>query len=84
MLQNGTIPPNSTSRVGLNEFFTGEVLCLQIFIGGAVTAGSVRPEDRLLGITRELGPSCRNYGRGGVLPRSAPKSAPCALPTDDA
>jgi len=43
--------------VGLTAFFTGAVLCLQIFIGGSrYGAESFVPQIVVLGITRELGP----------------------------
>jgi phospholipid/cholesterol/gamma-HCH transport system permease protein len=43
--------------VGLTAFFTGAVLCLQIFIGGnRYGAESFVPQIVVLGITRELGP----------------------------
>src|SRR6266481_1284022 len=43
--------------VGLTAFFTGAVLCLQIFIGGnRYGAEAVVPNIVVLGITRELGP----------------------------
>jgi phospholipid/cholesterol/gamma-HCH transport system permease protein len=43
--------------VGLTAFFTGAVLCLQIFIGGSrYGAEAFVPQIVVLGITRELGP----------------------------
>src|SRR5712691_8035401 len=43
--------------VGLTAFFTGAVLCLQIFIGGnRYGAEAFVPQIVVLGITRELGP----------------------------
>jgi phospholipid/cholesterol/gamma-HCH transport system permease protein len=43
--------------VGLTAFFTGAVLCLQIYIGGnRYGAESFVPQIVVLGITRELGP----------------------------
>ena len=43
--------------VGLTAFFTGAVLCLQIYIGGSrYGAESFVPQIVVLGITRELGP----------------------------
>jgi len=43
--------------VGLTSFFTGAVLCLQIFIGGSrYGAESAVPQIVVLGIVRELGP----------------------------
>ena len=43
--------------VGLTAFFTGAVLCLQIFVGGSrYGAESFVPQIVVLGITRELGP----------------------------
>src|SRR5215467_4106879 len=43
--------------VGLTAFFTGAVLCLQIFIGGSrYGAETFVPQIVVLGITRELGP----------------------------
>src|SRR5436190_14833588 len=43
--------------VGLTAFFTGAVLCLQIFIGGnRYGAEAIVPQIVVLGITRELGP----------------------------
>src|SRR5262245_46613023 len=43
--------------VGLTAFFTGAVLCLQIFIGGSrYGAEAFVPRIVVLGITRELGP----------------------------
>jgi phospholipid/cholesterol/gamma-HCH transport system permease protein len=43
--------------VGLTAFFTGAVLCLQIYVGGnRYGAESFVPQIVVLGITRELGP----------------------------
>jgi phospholipid/cholesterol/gamma-HCH transport system permease protein len=43
--------------VGLTAFFTGAVLCLQIFIGGSrYGAEAFVPQIVVVGITRELGP----------------------------
>ena len=43
--------------VGLTAFFTGAVLCLQIFIGGnRFGSEAIVPQIVVLGITRELGP----------------------------
>ena len=43
--------------VGLTAFFTGAVLCLQIYIGGSrYGAEAFVPQIVVLGITRELGP----------------------------
>ena len=43
--------------VGLTAFFTGAVLCLQIYIGGSrYGAETFVPQIVVLGITRELGP----------------------------
>jgi phospholipid/cholesterol/gamma-HCH transport system permease protein len=43
--------------VGLTAFFTGAVLCLQIFVGGSrYGAESFVPQIVVIGITRELGP----------------------------
>jgi len=43
--------------VGMTAFFTGAVLCLQIFIGGSrYGAEAFVPQIVVLGITRELGP----------------------------
>ena len=43
--------------VGLTAFFTGAVLCLQIYIGGnRYGAEAIVPQIVVLGITRELGP----------------------------
>jgi len=54
MLQIGYF---SLPVVGLTAFFTGAVLCLQIFIGGSrYGAESFVPQIVVIGITRELGP----------------------------
>src|SRR5215475_4590230 len=43
--------------VGLTAFFTGAVLCLQIYIGGSrFGSEAIVPQIVVLGITRELGP----------------------------
>src|SRR6185312_12857540 len=43
--------------VGLTAFFTGAVLCLQIYIGGnRFGSEAIVPQLVVLGITRELGP----------------------------
>jgi phospholipid/cholesterol/gamma-HCH transport system permease protein len=48
---------NSLPVVGLTAVFTGAVLALQIYIGGArFNAESIVPNIVVLGITRELGP----------------------------
>lgn len=48
---------NSLPVVGLTAFFTGGVLALQIYIGGArFNAETIVPSIVALGITRELGP----------------------------
>ncbi len=52
-----TIGYFSLPVVGLTAFFTGAVLCLQIYIGGnRYGAEAIVPQIVVLGITRELGP----------------------------